>query len=497
MTSQASRRLILARFGLHRRQTVQLLMRRKMWIFGIVVLVANVVVAAFAPVIATHDPIYETHVADDLARPIWLTVLPGFEDLPRNLFMRIDSKDWSRELQGNRASLLKLDSAASDLAVYYERSGLEGNGETELMLTYDFGYPYAPPRTFVALLPIGITVTKLVGVTYRFAMSITRNSDAKTFVVYDSYPPWRSSDFSRLGDNRITIHSRDPTMARRLGVSLLERNLAEMIFSSKTDYTISLTISILDEGLKGDSGQVKITLSPVSFRIPGKAYGILGTNHEGADIFSQLVYGTRVSLIVGILSASIAVILGVIVGVIAGYKGGPVDQAFMFVSDTLIQTPTLPIIILVMLVFGRSIYMIISILALLSWMGLARQLRAWVLSLKERPFVEAVRAAGGSDLYIMFKVIAPQTVPLLTYSFVLSIPGAIMTEAGLSVLGFGDPLFPSWGKVLNEAYNFGGFASLAWWWIAPPMIALLLLALSIVFIGRTLEEVLNPRLRRR
>jgi len=497
MTSQASRRLILARFGLHRRQTVQLLMRRKMWIFGIVVLVANVVVAAFAPVIATHDPIYETHVADDLARPIWLTVLPGFEDLPRNLFMRIDSKDWSRKLQGNRASLLKLDSAASDLAVYYERSGLEGNGETELMLTYDFGYPYAPPRTFVALLPIGITVTKLVGVTYRFAMSITRNSDAKTFVVYDSYPPRRSSDFSRLGDNRITIHSRDPTMARRLGVSLLERNLAEMIFSSKTDYTISLTISILDEGLKGDSGQVKITLSPVSFRIPGKAYGILGTNHEGADIFSQLVYGTRVSLIVGILSASIAVILGVIVGVIAGYKGGPVDQAFMFVSDTLIQTPTLPIIILVMLVFGRSIYMIISILALLSWMGLARQLRAWVLSLKERPFVEAVRAAGGSDLYIMFKVIAPQTVPLLTYSFVLSIPGAIMTEAGLSVLGFGDPLFPSWGKVLNEAYNFGGFASLAWWWIAPPMIALLLLALSIVFIGRTLEEVLNPRLRRR
>jgi len=461
------------------------------------VLVANVVVAVFAPVIATHDPIYETHVADDLARPIWLTALPGFEDLPRNLFMRIDSKDWSRKVQGNRASLLKLDSAASDLAVYYERSGLEGNGETELTLTCTFGYPYAPPRTFVALLPIGITVTKLVGVTYKFAMSITRNSDAKTFVVYDSYPPWRSSDLSRLGDNRITIHSRDPTMARRLGVSLLERNLAEMIFSSKTDYTVILTISILDEGITGDSGQVKITLSPVSFRIPGKAYGILGTNHEGADIFSQLVYGTRVSLIVGILSASIAVILGVIVGVIAGYKGGPVDQAFMFVSDTLIQTPTLPIIILVMLVFGRSIYMIISILALLSWMGLARQLRAWVLSLKERPFVEAVRAAGGSDLYIMFKVIAPQTVPLLTYSFVLSIPGAIMTEAGLSVLGFGDPLFPSWGKVLNEAYNFGGFASLAWWWIAPPMIALLLLALSIVFIGRTLEEVLNPRLRRR
>jgi len=140
---------------------------------------------------------------------------------------------------------------------------------------------------------------------------------------------------------------------------------------------------------------------------------------------------------------------------------------------------------------------IISILALLSWMGLARQLRAWVLSLKERPFVEAVRAAGGGDLYMMFRVIAPQTVPLLTYSFVLSIPGAILTEAGLSMIGFGDPLFPSWGKILNEAWGSGGFASLAWWWIAPPIAALLLLALSIVSIGRTLEEVLNPRLRRR
>ncbi len=497
MTSQDRRRLILARFGLHRRQTVQLLMRRKMWIFGIIVLVANIVVAVFAPVIATHDPIYETHVADDLAMPIWVTAFPGLQDLPRNLFIRIGSDDWSRKVHGTHVSLLRLDSGGPDLTIYYQRSGVEGNGETELTLRYDFGYGYGPPKTFVALLPIGITVTKLVGVTYRFSVSITRNSDAKTFIVYDSYPPWRSSDFSRLGDNRITIHSRDPTLARRLGVSILDRNPAEMIFSSKTDYTIGLTVSILDEGIMGDAGQVKVTMSPVSFKIPGKAYGILGTNHEGADIFSQLVYGTRVSLIVGILSASIAVVLGVIVGVIAGYKGGPVDQAFMFLADTLIQTPTLPIIILVMLVFGRGIYMIISILALLSWMGLARQLRAWVLSLKERPFVEAVRAAGGGDLYIMFKVIAPQTVPLLTYSFVLSIPGAIMTEAGLSVLGFGDPLFPSWGKVLNEAYNFGGFASMAWWWIAPPMAALLLLALSIVFIGRTLEEVLNPRLRRR
>jgi len=474
-----------------------MLFRRKMWIFGIAILVADILGAVLAPYVATHDPIYETHVADDLAMPSWVTIFPGLEDLPRNTFREIRLKDWNREASGGHRSLLIFDSIGDDLIVFYRRNGTEGNGETELALMHNFEYNYAPPKTFVVRLPIGITVSKLVGVKYRFAMSIIRHTDGRAFVIYDSYPPWGSSDFVRLGDNRITIHSRDAMLARRLGVSILERNIAEMVLSSKGGYTIRLAISILDDGIIDDKGEIKVTLSPVSFRILGKVYGILGTNHEGADIFSQLIYGARVSLIVGFLAASITVILGVIVGVIAGFKGGPVDQAFMFIADTLIQTPTLPIIILVMMVFGRGIYMIISILALLSWMGLARQLRAWVLSLKERPFVEAVRAAGGSDLYIMFKVIAPQTVPLLTYSFVLSIPGAILTEAGLSMIGFGDPLFPSWGKILNEAWSFGGFSSLAWWWIAPPMMALLLLALSVVFMGRTLEEVLNPRLRRR
>lgn len=497
MTTRSRKRLILARYGLHRSRTVRVLFRRKMWIFGIAVLIADFFVAAFAPYIATHDPIYETHVADDLAMPIWATIFPGLEDLPRNTLAEIGANDWSHESNGDHRNLLKVSTTGDDLIMFYRRSGNEVSGETKVRLKHNFQYSYAPPKTFVILLPIGFTVSELIGVSYRFTVSIVRHSDNKAFAIYDSYPPWRSSDLVRLGDNRITIHSRDAMLARRLGVSILEHNIAEMVFSSKGAYTIQLTVSIVDDGLSGDAGEIRITVSQVSCRILGKAYGILGTNHEGADIFSQLVYGTRISLIVGFLAASIAVILGVIVGVIAGFKGGPVDQAFMFITDTLIQTPTLPIIILVMMIFGRGIYMIISILALLSWMGLARQLRAWVLSLKERPFVEAVRAAGGGDFYIMFRVIAPQTVPILTYSFVLSIPGAILTEAGLSLIGFGDPLFPSWGKILNEAWSFGGFASLAWWWIAPPMIALLLLALSIVFIGRTLEEVLNPRLRRR
>jgi len=137
------------------------------------------------------------------------------------------------------------------------------------------------------------------------------------------------------------------------------------------------------------------------------------------------------------------------------------------------------------------------LISILSWMGVARQMRAWVLSLRERPFVEAAVAAGGSSSYIAFRVITPQLIPVVAYYLAMRVPAAVFLEAGLSLIGFGDPYFPSWGKILNEAYNFGGFSKLAWWWIAPPITAILLLALGFVLVGYTLEEVFHPRLRRR
>lgn len=173
------------------------------------------------------------------------------------------------------------------------------------------------------------------------------------------------------------------------------------------------------------------------------------------------------------------------------------DQLLMFFTDTVLQTPTLPIILLVILVFGRNLYLIIAILALMSWPSLARQMRAWVLSLKERAFVEAARAIGASDLYIMFRVIAPQTVPLIAYVFILGVPSAVFIEIGLSLIGFGDPFLPSWGKMINEAFYGGAYTKLAWWWVAPPIAAILLLALCFVLIGFTLEETIQPTLRAR
>jgi peptide/nickel transport system permease protein len=123
--------------------------------------------------------------------------------------------------------------------------------------------------------------------------------------------------------------------------------------------------------------------------------------------------------------------------------------------------------------------------------------RSWTLSLRERPFVESGRVVGLSDITLLFKYILPQMAPYLMYTFVTAIPGAVLFEAGLSILGLGDPFQPSWGKMINESLFQGGVIQGAWWWVLPPILGLILLSLGFVFIGFTLDEILNPRLRRR
>ena len=482
---------------LKRKATWHLLLKKKMLTAALAILTVNLFVALFAAYLTPYDPVRDLQVADDFALPEWATTLMGLRDLPKNFLRKVEVQDWTYQAADDRARGLEVTRKESHILVVYSRTGKEEVGETRASFRHPFEYSSTPPKTFVVRVPMNVTALEGENVAYRAVVSLVRDTDKTTYPLYDSYPPWRTISFSRWAESELVLHSRDTSIARRLGISPLERNVAETIFSRKGSYELVIELFFQDFGRSGESGRLECSIGIPSVRILGLQHGFLGTNHLGADVFSQLVYGVRVSLIVGFLAAGIAVCLGLVVGVIAGYKGGFTDQASMFSADTFMQTPVLPIILLVMLVFGRNIYIIIAIIALMSWMGLARQLRAWVLSLKERAFVEAARAIGASDFYVMFKVIAPQTTPLLVYSFVLSIPGAIMLEAALSLIGFGDPFLPSWGKMINEAWNGGAFSKLAWWWVAPPIVAILLLALSFVFIGYGLEETLQPALKRR
>ena len=186
-------------------------------------------------------------------------------------------------------------------------------------------------------------------------------------------------------------------------------------------------------------------------------------------------------------------LIGLLIGLVAGYIGGGVDELLMRITDLLLVLPGLPLLIVLIAVLGQSIWNVILLIAALGWMGFARQVRSMTLSLKERPFVEAVRAVGAGSLYIIRRHILPNVMSLVYVALALSVPSAILTEAALSWLGLFDPSVMSWGKILYYAQWNQGTTLL--WWVVPPGISIALVSLSFILLGYALDEILNPRLR--
>ncbi len=238
-----------------------------------------------------------------------------------------------------------------------------------------------------------------------------------------------------------------------------------------------------------DNGRLE-RLSP-----PSGKY-LFGTTSMGRDIFSQVVMGSRVAILVGVISAVCVVFIGTNIGLIAGYYGGRVDNIIMRIVDIIYGIPFLPFALILVAVMGPGIINIIIAIVLITWRNTARIIRSQVLTVKQRMFVEAARISGASDFRIMYKYIAPNVMPLSLVYVALSMGYGIMTEASLSFLGYGDPTLPSWGKILFECYSSQAMF-LAWWWMIPPGLAILLLVLSGFLIGRSYEEIANPRLKER
>ncbi|MGB9760788.1 MAG: ABC transporter permease [Thermoproteota archaeon] len=221
----------------------------------------------------------------------------------------------------------------------------------------------------------------------------------------------------------------------------------------------------------------------------------LGLNDVGYDILSELIYGTRVSLIVGFAAAFFQTLIGVPVGLIAGYYGKYVDELLSGLIDTLLIIPSLPLLIILVAYLGQSILNIILVLSILGWMGTARVIRSQTLTLKERSYVEASKVMGSSNLRIIFRVILPAVLPIALVQMILEITGAILAEAGLSFLGLGDPTHKSWGMILYYAQQRNALLLGLWWWFIPPGICIALLGTGFVLIGLSIEEYVNPKLR--
>ncbi|MEK5069707.1 ABC transporter permease [Sporosarcina sp. FSL K6-1508] len=224
---------------------------------------------------------------------------------------------------------------------------------------------------------------------------------------------------------------------------------------------------------------------------------LLGTNDIGQDILSEILYGSRVSLLIGIIAALISISLGVIIGVVSGYYGGKVDSFLMRVVDLVLVIPFLPLMILLAAFVGPSFWNIILVISLISWASPARVIRSQVLNLKTKGYVEAAKSIGTKMSTIMYKHITPGIIPIALSQFVMAASNAILIEASLSFLGLGDPFTKSWGTILYYAQARGAFLTDAWlWWILPPGLLITMLIIGFAFTGYSLEEILNPRLRK-
>ncbi len=366
------------------------------------------------------------------------------------------------------------------------------SGTDKVVISKEFEYPYwEPPKSFWG--HISYRVSSAPGITANISVSLQKENET----------PYTIINFLNKAPSLVFSHERISSTSEKVWntVGSMQPNLG--IFPSPGNYTLALEVAF------NRNQTASVLVDNFNMILYGNSFGLLGTDNAlgyPRDIFSTLVYGTQVSLIVGVLSAIFGTIIGLFLGLVSGYVGGIVDETIMRVADLLLVLPTLPLFIILVValktVYGSiSMWNIIIVLTLFGWMGFARTVRSMVLSLRERAFIEAAKASGAKKLYIINRHVIPNVFALVYITLATSVPGAIITEASLSWLGLGDPMIPSWGKLLYDFESSGIAVTRGlteyWFWMFPASISIALLATAFILMGYALDEILNPRLRQR
>ncbi|WP_455369765.1 ABC transporter permease [[Eubacterium] cellulosolvens] len=461
--------------------------RSKMGMVGLAILILFIIMAVFAPILSPYHPIDDRFLAEGIALPAWYRIFPQYRGYPKTMSFHVapvvNDENWNERLSGS----FSIDDVDPMTLIFYSGNTAASSGIAELVHYFD--YQYDSPLSFQ--IHTDFQFDEITNMKYRIELFIL-NPDHESFLIWNSETNTRA-----ISPRELDLDSKGLSFdyKSKMGLEWYE-NVAERIFTKKGTYAIIIRIQA-EKNEHASISSLKMSIGDLLFNIPGRLHGVLGTDHLGSDLFSQLLYGARISLLIGVSAALLAVSIGLFVGLLSGYQSGLTDEVSMRMVDVLLVLPGLPLLMILSGLFGRNIWNIVFLLGILSWPGFARVVRAQVLQLKTATFVEASRALGSSNLHIIFRHLLGNVLPLAFATIALYIPGAIITEAALSFLALGDPNTPSWGRMLYSANAFGAFQNLAWWWIIPPGIAITLISLSFVFIGTTLNEILNPKIQAR
>ena len=249
--------------------------------------------------------------------------------------------------------------------------------------------------------------------------------------------------------------------------------------------------------LLADPSGLEVTQATGGVLEPPSASYPLGTDDVGRSVLTLLIWGTRISLFVGLLATAISMVIGTLIGITSGFFEGWSARLLFRFTEWFLVIPFLPLAIVLAAVLGRSLLNIAIVIGVTSWPSTALLIRAQTLSIKERPYLERARVLGAGRWHQMSRHVLPNVMPMVFANTTLTVAIAILAETTLSFLGLGDPTRVSWGSMLDDAFEVGAMTTGAWWFIVPPGVCVVLVVLAFTLIGQALEEIFNPRLRGR
>jgi peptide/nickel transport system permease protein len=282
--------------------------------------------------------------------------------------------------------------------------------------------------------------------------------------------------------------------AFKSSASLFVRN--KMGVTGLAILVVFVLIAVFADVLAPES-RLAVTKAPGTPLQPPSARFWLGTDELGRSVLDLVIQGSQISLFVGFLATGISMLIGASIGIAAGYFGGWADVIMMRLTDWFLVIPFLPLAIVLAAILGRSLFIIALVIGITTWPGTSRVVRAQVLTLKERPYVERARALGAGHRQIIGRHILPNVFPLIFANTILVVAVAILTETTLSFLGLGDPFSVSWGSILESAFAEGAISLGAWWYLIPPGLCIVVVVLAFTICGYAFDEILDPRLRKR